>query len=315
MYDEYLEQFMPSIEIRQYLKGKELRTWAVTEMIYYSPVSIEKKKAAFYSLYETAKNNDNAELAKQCKMYIDNIELFLDMLAQDGVFSVSLCRYDENIKDTDYDFHCVCASLEDVLEYEKEDKKWREMEQDEAYWYSVEKWIKNEAGKYINCGQFVLVGGAIILNEVEDDFRKDFKEDLYRVSMYRCTDINLPVPYKAGDILEIDRFPFGPKIKILIIQVGDNLDCCCLQALSKTEEGLWHIGAVKHGMIGYSLFPQLSPLYFAKKWEGELQDKEGEIILEVQKYLNGDDEKGENLLEKFMHDITDEELLEVIREV
>lgn len=227
MYDEYLEQFMPSIEIREYLKGKELRTWAITEMIYYSPVAIEKKKAAFYSLYETAKSNDNPELAKQCKVYIDNIEAFLELLAQEGVFSVSLCYYDEKIKEIDYDFHCVCASIEDVL--------------------------------------------------------------------------------------EIDRFPFGPKIKILIIQVGDNLDCCCLQALSKTEEGLWHLGAVKHGMIGYHIFPQLSPLYFAKKWEGDLQDSDGKIILEVQKYLNGDDEKGEKLLEKFMHDMTDEELLEGIQ--
>lgn len=242
-------------------------------------------------------------------MYIDNIEAFLELLAQEGVFSVSLCYYDEKIKEIDYDFHCVCASIEDVLEFEKQDKKWRDMEPDKVYCYNVEKWIKDEAGKYINGGQFILSGGEIILNEVE----RDFKKDLDGESMYDCTDINLPVPYKAGDVLEIDRFPFGPKIKILIIQVGDNLDCCCLQALSKTEEGLWHLGAVKHGMIGYHIFPQLSPLYFAKKWEGDLQDSDGKIILEVQKYLNGDDEKGEKLLEKFMHDMTDEELLEGIQ--
>lgn len=312
MNEEYLDQFMPSAEMREYLKEKEIRVWNFINMIYYSPVSIEKKKEAFYTLYENAQKDNNTELAEESKACIDSIEAFLELLAYEGVFSVSLCCYNEEIHDTEYDFHCVCASIEDVLEYEKWDKQNHDIEQDELYWYSVEKWIKDEKGKYVMGGEFVLSCSEIILWDVE----KVFKKDLDFKWMYSCTNINLPVPYKAGDILEINGNPFGPKMKMVILQVGDNRDCCCLQALSRDEEGLWHVGAVKHGMIGcYHAFPHFSPLYSIKKCTDVSQDKDGEIFLAIQKYLDGDETKGEDLCERFMYDMTDEELLEKCKEI
>ena len=69
-------------------------------------------------------------------------------------------------------------------------------------------------------------------------------------------ELNIPVHYKPGDILMADAYPFGPKEKFVMLEIGDNQDCCCLQALSRKQDGTRDVGAVKHGMIGDMIYPR-----------------------------------------------------------
>ena len=55
-------------------------------------------------------------------------------------------------------------------------------------------------------------------------------------------DVNLPVPFHAGDIVTIDCRPFAPVSHAVILEVGDNCDCCCLQALYYAGNGTWDMG-------------------------------------------------------------------------
>ncbi len=74
-------------------------------------------------------------------------------------------------------------------------------------------------------------------------------------------DLKLPVPFHADDILTIDCHPSAPVSRAVILEVGDNCDCCCFQALYRNGDGTWGIGAVKHGnVLTNHHSPEISPL-------------------------------------------------------
>ena len=108
--------------------------------------------------------------------------------------------------------------------------------------------------------------------------------------------LNLPVPFKAGDIIEVDGYPYSPKVHVLILDIGDNCDCCSLVGISRNRHGLWDIGAVKHGCIGYDHFyiQQISPLYTARTYDGKLRKNE-EMLLWLKEYICDDAEKAERV--------------------
>ena len=109
------------------------------------------------------------------------------------------------------------------------------------------------------------------------------------------SDLNLPIPFRAGDIVTVDCRPFAPVSHAVILEVGDNFDCCCVQALYRRRNGTWDTGAVKHGYIlpGREL-PQLSPLYRLATFHGQLP-KEERLMEQVSRYVNGEEARGSAL--------------------
>lgn len=87
--------------------------------------------------------------------------------------------------------------------------------------------------------------------------------------------LDLPVPYRPGDILEIRCAPYDPAPHYcLLTEVGD--DCCGVQCLYPGENGRIEFGALKHGHYFAGCFDRrryLSPLYGAKLYTGELPGK------------------------------------------
>lgn len=87
--------------------------------------------------------------------------------------------------------------------------------------------------------------------------------------------LNLPVPYRPGDILEIGCAPYVSEPHYCILtEVGD--DCCGVQCLYPGENGRFEFGALKHGHYFSGCFDRrqyISPLYGAKIYTGELSDE------------------------------------------
>ena len=84
--------------------------------------------------------------------------------------------------------------------------------------------------------------------------------------------LNLPVPYRPGDILEVGCAPYVSEPHYCILtEVGD--DCCGVQCLYPGENGRIEFGALKHGHYFSGCFDRkqyLSPMYGAKIYTGEL---------------------------------------------
>ena len=77
-YKKYIDEFMPSDEMRNYLKTQELTPYQIASLIFNSPYSIDQKKNAFYSLLS---ETDDSELKALCSNCIENIEKAYELLS------------------------------------------------------------------------------------------------------------------------------------------------------------------------------------------------------------------------------------------
>lgn len=92
---------------------------------------------------------------------------------------------------------------------------------------------------------------------------------------YCGSGLNLPVPFQPGDIVTADCLPYAHYRRVLILEVGDNRDCCSLWALSIGEGGRLFAGAFKHNsFLRHPEDSYVSGLYRAARWTGELNTEE-----------------------------------------
>ena len=91
----------------------------------------------------------------------------------------------------------------------------------------------------------------------------------------RSADLNLPVPYRPGDILKIDCSPYTDGVHYCILtEVGD--DCCGVRCMYPVFDGRIGQGALKHGNYisesACGIKQYLSPLYRARICVEELHE-------------------------------------------
>ena len=132
----------------------------------------------------------------------------------------------------------------------------------------------------------------------------DFEKNHLWFPMFRgYKDLNLPMPFKPGDIVLIDCLPYRQPKYVVILECGDNPYECCLPCAlfydfkSKT----WRTGAVKHKHVfDGGARPPLSPLYRIDYADPRLlyaSGDEKEMQRAVSQYINGSEEKARKLFE------------------
>ncbi len=303
MYKGFLDNCIRSLSMREYLKTQEISAWRAVDIIIGAPVPVETKIA---ELTRLSKESD-VMADKDGKREVEEALAFYEKAMRDletaGIFSVEINDFDHHAKEIRENFETICGSFEAVKEYIRNEEATYLPDAEECRWYDVKKWELSENGKYENICEYYMYRESIMYVDSEN-------------SGYLFAgaggDLNLPVPFKAGDLLEVDGFPFGPKFRMLILSIGDNADCCCVQGLAMDENGLWHYGAVKHGMVSFSYFPKVAYLYSADHFTGELPADE-QILSEVKAYIGEDQSKGDELWDRLSCEMTDDELRKLIQ--
>ena len=245
-------------------------------------IPLERKRELFLLLAEGEKDGYFSALADAASRTVQEME------PKPGEFFYLIaCSYEEDmgrIKEEAVGAFLTWEHIfEAIQEYLGEDAD----EEDRLNWYfSVEKWMPDGGGR-LKCDY----GYTVVDYKVCYCCCEDFP--VYeRLDFGGYVDPNLPVPFHAGDIVTFDCRPFGPVSHGVILEVGDNRDCCCLQALYRERDGAWNIGAVKHGHV----FPghysdKLSPLYRLASFHGQLPEEE-RLLESVSRYVNGDEKRG-----------------------
>lgn len=311
MYEKYIDKFVSSREMRDYLKTVELAPGKLVDLIYYAPCALTDKLEALEELLVQAGCKNNEELTRYAGRCVRNIKDALALLDAEGIFSVEPGYYNDEIWQASVYFETICTTYGDVLDFVNQNTELAELKPSRLRWINVTKWVKDEHGKYKGICDYVMVCGKLWYCNLSHSFYEDYAEHM---DFYSLSDVNLPVPFQPGALVEVDGFPYGPKMRMVLVEIGDNNDCCCLQGFSKNEEGKWSVGAVKHGMIGYRIFPQISPLYTIHTYEGKLSEEE-KILLKVKSYIDGKEEKGRCFWDCICgkNDLTDERVEEILK--
>ena len=83
----------------------------------------------------------------------------------------------------------------------------------------------------------------------------------------------------------------------VLLEVGDNTDCCCVQAFCRGGNGTWTIGALKHGNLFSDRDCFLSPLYRLEAYPKPLPESDS-LLQNIQDFIAGDETRGRLLWER-----------------
>ena len=302
MRDKYIEESISSVDMKDYLKIPHQNVDTIAEIIYYSPAPVERKKIALTELLKELDSKTDADMIFNAKAYLKTIE------EAEGVFSIEMVEYDKKKGELDYEFNGLFNNFNDLVQYVKQNMDECEITDEDLIYYQAVKWINDEAGKLVEACTYWIVRGQVWYVQLEGKVIDESIPDIFM-----SHDLNVAVPFKAGDIVEVDLYPFADKRIMGILEIGDNLDCCCLQGLSKRLDGSWTIGAIKHGHIGDFLLLTVSALYTITTYKGELPSGY-EILKDVSDFIDGSEERGSALWNALapMNDINTEEILSCI---
>lgn len=284
-YHRLMDTFLPSEEMRAYLKTQPiLPETTIRELIAGAPVPLEEKARWAWGADKQLVDRALAELT-----------------ARPGeLFTLEDALYDEEAKEARNWFNAPFLRFEKILAHIRAELaedvgdvgEWRD-----SQWYEVQKWASNGDGELVSVCTYWLLGDQVTYFKLKDWWKGCRAEIPF--NSY-CPEPNLPVPFRPGDILTLDCRPFAPVKHALLLEVGDNRDCCCLQALCRDEKsGCWITGAVKHRSLfsGPYVDPLYTPMYRLARFTGELPPKE-QPLLAVQQAMGGDGAKGTYLWKK-----------------
>ena len=292
MFDEVIDEFIPVPRLREYLKEEPINVSEVADIIYYARAPLQRKRDALLKLENMNIPKDRNSAWDFWLNYRKSVEEALSMMdSKDAVFVVYEYSLYENDIDSEEWMHGIFSSYKAALRFASKDYDSKKDETDFTHWYVIRLWRKENDESYKDVCDYYIIDNELCYAEF--DCGNEFHESGVN------GELNIPVHYKPGDILMADNYPFGPKEKFVMLEIGDNQDCCCLQALSRKQDGTWNMGAVKHGMMGDAIYPRISALYTADTYIPDLSDSEDAILAKVSELVAGDEKKGSELWDRF----------------
>lgn len=321
---DVLRAFLPSDAMRRYLAGAPLTKRQISELVCGAPVPLTDKLrwmeylAAKENLFPdipseslslreqsaadtAARQTVEASFSYQAKQ----IKLALEELGTgaEAVFLLIEAWHDEELDDRKISAGTPFFNADDALEYIRYDMDSAGDDYSNLCWYELQKWklstdpVSGKASYVHGYTYYFLKDRACFFKKLEET-REPY---LFLPESRRYAEdgqhLNLPVPFCAGDIVRVDCRPFQPEHLAVLLEVGDNTDCCCVQALCRGQNGTWTLGALKHGNLFSNATCFLSPLYRLEVCPKPLPESDC-LLQNIQDFIAGDEKRGRLLWER-----------------
>lgn len=270
-------RLFPSREMADYLADQKFYIETLIETINGAPIPLLEKLEIFQS-FAGQHGEPFATLASEAD------EAFQALVTKPGeFFYVKHCwpDYDESYVDVKgmAPYPDLDKALDGIQQFLVEE----ECAEDSVYWFLLEKWILNGEGQYVRPYTYTVANGKVLFyNRENEGYLFD-----------QGTNLDLPIPFHPGDLVRLDCAPFAFRANTVILEVGDNCDCCCVQAMFREENGNWSAGALKHSHVFPNHYtPLLSPLYRLSSIRREDLAEDEKILEEVSRFVSGSDKRG-----------------------
>ncbi len=269
--------FSPAMS--DYLKSQNPGELTLTEIITGAPVKLTDK-LDLYALLA----NENAK-----RLYTETKRALAELTLKNGeVFSFEECWYDDDILDEKNAFQYLFTSFDAAIRYLREEMAEEEWDDTTECWTELRKWTPKNNGTMDNPYVYYMLKDEIVY------FKQMKYPPCHEWQGYvDSVSLDLPIPFKPGDIVTLNSVPFTPLRQAILIEVH-NGDCCGVQILYRHADGLWRTGALKHGAGWHWTYPLLSSLYRLQKTEPDDSD-EGTLLKKVRVYIDGNPEKGKKI--------------------
>ncbi len=269
-YEKLLTTFMPSEDMRKFLIDQDLTDRNLQELINGSPVSLNTKR---FWISDLAKMEDTTfDKDKFTLSYWDILseyDLALSNLYEPGMYTLEDCWYDLDISEEKNGICGVFTTYEDVKAFIRKRIKEADI-YGETDWWTLKKWNTTSGTEPQLLYTYYLMHeeACWFVDEAKEWSREERirwrNADPFLDSIHMW----LPVPYKPGDIVEINTYPFGPKQPAIITEIADDW----IDIATRNYQGKWIEGGIVHGFLGHSIYQNdhISALYRIRKWLGKL---------------------------------------------
>lgn len=321
---DVLQTFLPSDAMRRYLAGAPLTKRQISELVCGAPVpltdklrwmeylaakenlfpdisseslSLREQSAADPAARQTVEASFSYQ-AKQIKLALEELET-----GAEAVFLLIEAWHDEELDDRKISEGTPFFNADDALEYIRYDMDSAGDDYSNLCWYELQKWKPSTdpvSGKasYVHSYTYYFLKDRACFFEKLEETREPY---LFLPESRRYSEdgqhLNLPVPFCAGDIVCVDCRPFQPEHLAVLLEVGGNTDCCCVQALCRGGNGTWTLGALKHGSLFSDRDCFLSPLYRLEAYPKPLPESDC-LLQSIQDFIAGDEMRGRLLWER-----------------
>lgn len=347
LYNELLNIFMPSEDMRAHLSTMSLSDDQLRWMMLGSPVSLYLKRDWMSKLseYEVDPKSDlrielSGELWQHGSHYtevvdeIDKAISNLENVKPGEVFALEDCWYDYDILEEKNCFEGVFIDVKEVKKHIREVVLEEKEDCGEYYselplWRRLTKWRIN--GNELLYTYYFLQDEVVwFIDEAHDGIARRNDDNAYNYKFswnglgcnpfFRSEFLTLPIPYMPGDIIEINTFPFGPRQNAIIYEICDHGRI--VEIITKDYRGKWTAEGLYCARYGrfHEQEEYTSPLYKIRK--AVVTDFEEQKVFQcVSEYINGDNDKGEQLFKAFYHEpdrkegYSAEGLIDFIREL
>ena len=268
-----------------------------------------------------------------CCAAIRNAEFDLkynDLYEEQRIYCLFNEWYDPQIYYVKSEPSGVFKSMKDAMEYIRREEEFDneyfadvyDEESEEEYpvatWYKLEVWNIHDNGSWESFRyDYYIYNGEVCwferlnLQKEKNGYEYYSAHDSDRNFLGGFLDLNLPTPFKPGDIVNIDCYPFGPSFHAMVTEAHAQYDCCMPQILFKMPyTDKWKLEALKHKRFYkeaklHSYEPPLSPLYRIRSVsEDELKDSDA-LLVKLSKELNGDEDMARAFWDVFHHESLD----------
>ena len=321
---DVLRAFLPSDAMRRHLASVSLTKKQISWLICGAPVpltdklhwmkylaakenlfpdrpseslSLREQSAAGPAARQTVEASFSYQ-AKQIKLALEELET-----GAEAVFLLIEAWHDEELDDRKISAGTPFFNADDALEYIRYDMDSAGDDYSNLCWYELQKWklstdpVSGKASYVHGYTYYFLKDRACFFKKLEET-REPY---LFLPKSRRYAEdgqhLNLPIPFCAGDIVCVDCRPFQPEHPAVLLEVGDNTDCCCVQALCRGQNGTWMLGALKHGNLFSNATCFLSPLYRLEVCPKPLPESDC-LLQNIQDFIAGDEKRGRLLWER-----------------
>lgn len=305
-----IDEYINSKEMCEYLKNniEHLQKWQIIDIICGARTDMTQKYDTLKKLakFETS-DEANDEFAsytattEHAKQLLDGLEL-----KSGEVFEISEYGFDitngKKLYGAEPSFSFQKAKKFVLDEYKEITKDMSEEEiADITWWYCLEKYVPDENENLVWTNYYTISPTGEIWY-ADNVFQSPLKPAKRIGDFDQGQHLNLPVPFEVGDIITIDCRPFAPIKHSVIIEKGDNRDCCSVQCAWVKNNGDITAGALKHSTVfDNKIFVEVSPLYRAEVYKGKLPENE-KVLEEVAEFVKGNEEKGTALWNFIVYD-------------
>lgn len=266
--------------IRKLIKDKKfadelckfpVRDEDMMQLVCHAPISLFEKQSFYQRLLEE-KNDGSGNVGDgfSYENYLRIATKAIDdlNLPKDGTFLLVGHSFDNG-----YDEQFECAPFRSYRAVQKYLNETFDEGGEKNIWYTLEKWLpeSEETLGLTEVCEFAFIGKDPCFYKnlryfYDKKFRNRNRRQLLPENDFTLfssgNNLNLPTPFRAGDILHVDCRPFASKTIVTVTDNRSEFDCCNPQCEYTGENGEKEQGALKHSHIyKEDVIESVSPLY------------------------------------------------------